>query len=112
MKFKFLCLLIVFGHLYWAQNHFELKEVSENYSAAIDMATCNEKECSGKGVIHLTDKKLQKNFRLLFRIISFSALKQIRQVQKALNSVGIKIHSFLVISILTDMKILRWSIIL
>lgn len=65
MKYKFFYLLSLFGTLCWAQNHFELNEISKNYHVSIDIATCNEKECFGKSSITLTDKKTSEKFPIL-----------------------------------------------
>jgi len=62
MKYKFFYLLNIFGALCWAQNHFELNEISENYHVNIDIATCNEKECFGKSSFILMDKKASEKF--------------------------------------------------
>jgi len=62
MKYKFFYLLNILGTLCWAQNHFELNEISENYHVSIDIATCNEKECFGKSSFILMDKKASKKF--------------------------------------------------
>ena len=55
----------LFGTLCWAQNHFELNEISENYHVSIDIATCNEKECFGRSSVSLTDKKTSEKFPTL-----------------------------------------------
>lgn len=65
MKYKFFYLLSLFGTLFWAQNHFELSEISKNYHVSIDIATCNEKECFGKSTITLTDRKTSEKFPTL-----------------------------------------------
>lgn len=65
MKYKFFYLLSLFGTLCWAQNHFELNEISKNYHVSIDIATCNEKECFGKSSVNLTDKKTSEKFPTL-----------------------------------------------
>lgn len=57
MKYKFFYLLSLFETLCWAQNHFELNEISKNYHVSIDIATCNEKECFGRSSVSLTDKE-------------------------------------------------------
>jgi hypothetical protein len=65
MKYKFLYLLNLFGTFCLAQNHFELNEISKNYHVSIDIATCNEKECFGKSIITLMDKKTSEKFPTL-----------------------------------------------
>lgn len=65
MKYKFFHLLSLFGTLYWAQNHFELYEISKNYHVSIDIATCNGKEWFGKSIITLLDKKISEKFSIL-----------------------------------------------
>lgn len=65
MKYKFFHLLSLFGTLCWAQNHFELNEISKNYHVNIDIATCNEKECFGKSLVSLTNKKTSEKFPIL-----------------------------------------------
>lgn len=65
MKYKFFYLLTLFGTLCWAQNHFELNEISKNYHVSIYIATCNEKECFGKSTITLMDRKTSEKFPTL-----------------------------------------------
>lgn len=56
MNYKFLPFLSMIGTFCFAQNHFELKNLSEKYDASINIATCNEKECFGKAFISVKDK--------------------------------------------------------
>lgn len=65
MKYKFFHLLSLFGTLCWAQNHFELDEISKSYYVSIDIATCNEKECFGKSSVSLMNKKTSEKFPIL-----------------------------------------------
>lgn len=65
MKYKFFYLLSLFGTLCWAQNHFELNEISKNYYVSINIATCNEKECFGRSLVSVIDKKTFEKFPTL-----------------------------------------------
>lgn len=65
MKYKFFYLLSLFGTLCWSQNHFELNEISKNYHVSIGIATCNEKECFGRSLVSVTDKKTSEKFPTL-----------------------------------------------
>lgn len=72
MKYKFFYLLNIFGTLCWAQNHFELNEISENYHVNIDIATCNEKECFGKSSFSFMDKKTAEKFSFTSENFTFA----------------------------------------
>jgi hypothetical protein len=65
MQYKFFYLLSLCGTICWAQNHFELNEISKNYHVNIDIATCNENKCFGKSTITLMDKKTSEKFPTL-----------------------------------------------
>lgn len=62
MYYKFLPFLSVIGSLCFAQNHFELNDISENYNVNIDIATCSKNECFGKATIILKDKNTSEIF--------------------------------------------------
>lgn len=62
MYYKFLPFLSVIGSLCFAQNHFELNDISEKYNVNIDIATCSKNECFGKTTIILKDKNTSEIF--------------------------------------------------
>ena len=65
IKSGFLLPFILLGIVVFAQNQFELKDVSKNFDVKMNVEDCAEDECQGKATIALLDKKTSKIFQTL-----------------------------------------------
>ncbi|GAB0157327.1 hypothetical protein CHRYSEOSP005_26000 [Chryseobacterium sp. Alg-005] len=65
MTYPLLCLLLLLGGFYSAQQQFELKNASENYDVKLKVENCSNVECSGRGSIELFNKRTSQKFQTL-----------------------------------------------
>ncbi|KMQ69531.1 hypothetical protein ACM39_00225 [Chryseobacterium sp. FH2] len=62
---RFLLPFVILGTVAFGQNHFELKDASENYDIKINVQNCDKEECRGKATIEFFSKNTSRKFQTL-----------------------------------------------